>query len=169
MKIEKNKVVSVTYDLYSVEKGEERKSHVESTDKSNPLTFLYGTGSLIPAFEENLSGKKTGDSFEFDIPASDAYGEKDEEYISKIPLKEFGEDVDLSLFKPGSQLKLVDQEGHDLFGKVINMDNDSVTIDFNHKLAGHDLHFKGEVIEVREASQDEIAHGHAHGPGGHHH
>lgn len=169
MKIEKNKVVSVTYDLFSAKEGAGEKSHVESTDKENPLTFLYGAGSLIPAFEENLSGKQPGEPFEFEIPASEAYGEKDEEYISRIPIKEFGEDVDLSLFKPGSQLKLVDQEGHDLFGKVLNMDNETVTIDFNHKLAGHNLHFKGEVIEVRDASKDEIAHGHAHGPGGHQH
>ncbi len=169
MKIEKNKVVSVTYDLFSSGQGDEQKSHVESTDKENPLTFLYGAGSLIPAFEENLTGKQPGDTFEFEIPAAEAYGEKDEEYISQIPLKEFGEDVDLSMFKPGSQLKLVDQDGHDLFGKVLNMTNETVTIDFNHKLAGHTLHFKGEVIEVREPSQDEIAHGHAHGPGGVHH
>ncbi len=63
MKIEKNKVVSVTYDLFSAEKGEEQKSHVESTDKTNPLTFLFGAGSLIPAFEENLTGKQPGDTF----------------------------------------------------------------------------------------------------------
>lgn len=168
MKVEKNKVVSVTYDLFSAAKGE-NESHVESTNKENPLTFLYGAGSLIPAFEENLSGKESGDKFEFEIPAADAYGEKDEDYISRIPISEFGEDVDLSMFKPGNSLKLVDQDGNDLFGKVLNMDKETVTIDFNHKLAGQNLHFKGEIIEVRDASKEEIAHGHAHGPGGHHH
>lgn len=168
MKVEKNKVVSVTYDLYSAEKGEE-KSHVESTNREHPLTFLFGAGSLIPAFEENLAGKEPGDKFDFEIPAAEAYGERDKEYVSRIPLNEFGDDIDLSMFKPGNNLKLVDQEGNDLFGKVLNMDKETVTIDFNHKLAGHTLHFKGEIIEVRDASKEEIAHGHAHGPGGHHH
>ena len=168
MKVEKNKVVSVTYDLYSGE-GNDKEAHVESTDRAHPLTFLYGAGSLIPAFEDNLSGKEPGDKFDFKIQAAEAYGEKEKDYISRIPIREFGDEVDMNLFKEGNQLKLVDQEGNDLFGKVINVDNEFVTIDFNHKLAGHDLHFKGEVIDVRDASQEEIAHGHAHGPDGHHH
>jgi|SRR5688572_8754228 len=169
MKIDTNKVVSVTYRLEANPSGQEKK-HIETADVSRPLIFLFGSGGLIPAFEENLQGKVTGDKFAFSIEAADAYGEIETEALVDLPLDIFKVDgvVDMSILKTGNIVPMTDREGNRLDGKVVAINPDSVKMDFNHPLAGHQLHFSGEVIEVREASEEELAHGHAHtGENGH--
>ena len=162
MNIKQNSVVAVTYDLYTSENDE--KVFVEKADEQNPLVFLYGQGMMLPKFEENLSGLAVGDTYDFELSAADAYGEKDETAITDLPIDMF-EGMD----KPevDSVLPLQDNQGNQFRAKVTAVTDQSVTVDLNHPMAGQDLHFKGNIIEVREATQEELEHGHAHGVDGH--
>jgi len=170
MKIEKNTVVSVTYDLHASDSQNEKK-FVEKTDSSNPLTFLFGSGNLIPAFEENLLGLSLGDKFQFDIASDLAYGPLDQDAIVALPLDTFVVDgnVDQELLSIGNLIPMMDENGNRIQGKVVEVKETEVLMDFNHQLAGKNLHFSGEVTEVRTATEDEMSHGHVHGPNGHHH
>ncbi len=163
MKIKKNTVVSVSYKLYANLPKEERK-HIETTDKSHPLTFLFGVGGLIPGFERNLDGLSTGETFDFSLEPEEAYGNIDEGAIVHLPIDIFKVDnvIDFEILKKGNVLPMSDHEGHTMNGKVVSYSEKDVTMDFNHPLAGQDLHFSGEVVDVREASPDELSHGHVH-------
>jgi len=168
MTIEKNTVVSVNYNLSLKETGEQ----VEQTSKEHPFVFLYGAGGLLEDFETNLRGKKSGDTFDFFIDHKRGYGVRDEQHIVMIPINAFlGEDgkLDDANVKVGVTLPMVDNDGNRLYGNVLEITAEYVKMDFNHPLAGKDLHFKGEVLEVRVATEEELAHGHVHGPHGHHH
>ena len=168
MTIEKNTVVSVNYNLSLKETGEQ----VEQTSKEQPFVFLFGTGGLLEDFETNLRGKRSGDVFDFFIDHKRGYGMRDEQHIVMIPINAFlGEDgkLDKENVKIGVTLPMVDNDGNRLYGNVIEITAEYVKMDFNHPLAGKDLHFKGEVLEVRTATEEELAHGHVHGPHGHHH
>jgi FKBP-type peptidyl-prolyl cis-trans isomerase SlyD len=170
MTIEKNKVVTVNYHLTAKYENEE-ESLVEQTSKEDPFVFLAGAGGLLPDFESNLNGKKAGDSFDFKIDAVNGYGEHNEDYITEIPKEAFLVDgkFDSSRIIEGEEVPMRDEEGNEMIGYVVEVEDNHVVMDFNHPLAGHQLHFVGEVLEVRDATTDELAHGHAHGPGGHHH
>lgn len=161
MVVSQNKVVSLTYELRVNGRSGEI---IETVDSNSPLTFLFGTGSLLPKFEDNLAGLKTGDSFDFNLVSEDAYGEFDESSVIKVPLQAFQIDgkVDYDLVKIGNKIPMQDSEGHKLTGVVKNIDIDSVTMDFNHPLAGSHLFFSGEITDVRQATEEEIAHGHLH-------
>ena len=163
MKIDANKVVSVTYRLEANPEGSE-KQHIETADATRPLVFLFGSGGLIPAFEENLFGKSTGDNFSFSIDAANGYGERENEALIDLPMDIFKVDgvIDMSILQVGNIVPMTDRDGNRLDGKVVEIGGETVKMDFNHPLAGHQLHFSGEVIEVREASEEEITHGHAH-------
>jgi len=163
MKIDINKVVSVTYRLEANPAGQE-KVHIETAGVDRPLVFLFGSGGLIPAFEENLQGKVTGDSFSFSIDAADGYGEIESEALVELPVDVFKVDgvVDMAILKTGNMVPMSDRDGNRIDGKVVAINGETVKMDFNHPLAGHQLHFSGEVIEVREASEEELSHGHAH-------
>jgi len=168
MTIEKNTVVSVNYNLSLKETGEQ----VEQTSKEHPFVFLYGAGGLLEDFETNLRGKKSGDTFDFFIDHKRGYGVRDEQHIVMIPINAFlGEDgkLDDANVKVGVTLPMVDNDGNRLYGNVLEITAEYVKMDFNHPLAGKDLHFKGEILEVRVATEEELAHGHVHGPHGHHH
>jgi len=164
MKVGNNTVVSVTYDLHTSSKADPEQTFIESADKANPLEFLFGIGGMIPAFEDNLEGKVSGDRFDFSIPAADAYGEFDEAALVKLPLDIFKVNgkVDMDILKPDMIIPMTDSEGNQLNGKILEVVGEEVSMDFNHPLAGSDLHFAGEVISVRLASADELAHGHVH-------
>jgi len=143
---EKNNVVSIVYELRADSKEGEV---VESLTSENPMTFLFGTGGLLPKFEEQLNGLKSGDNFEFLLNSEDAYGPVVENAIVKI----------------GSMVPMMDAEGRRLNGMVIAMEGDAVKMDFNHPMAGNDLFFKGEVSDVRSATEEELSHGHIHAEG----
>lgn len=165
MKIESQHVVSLTYDLY-VNQEDGTEALVESTTQEQPLTFLYGAGQMLPKFEENLSTLSTGDSFDFKLNAEDAYGEYNDEAVANLPKEMFeGEGADLP--EIGSILPLQDNQGNRFQGQVVSIAEDSVIVDLNHPMAGQELHFKGEIINVRPANPEELAHGHAHGADGH--
>ncbi|MCE3296768.1 MAG: peptidylprolyl isomerase FKBP-type [Crocinitomicaceae bacterium] len=168
MQIEQNRVVSLTYKLTNHKTGEK----IEETSADQPMVFLVGAGQLIPDFENNLQGKKAGDSFSFSIASDLAYGSHSEEQIVSIPSTVFHDEAgkfDAEYFRVGALIPMSDNEGNQLRGKILDVSPETVKMDFNHPLAGTDLQFEGKILEVREATEDEIAHGHVHGPGGHHH
>lgn len=164
MKIAPNHVVSLTYDLYSPKDGTE--ALVESATQEQPLTFLFGVGQMLPKFEENLSTLSTGDNYDFTISAADGYGEHDENAVANLP-KDMFNGADLP--EIGSILPLQDNNGNRFQGQVVSIAEDAVIVDLNHPMAGQSLHFKGEILNVRPATPEELAHGHSHGPDGHHH
>ena len=163
MKIAPNHVVSLTYDLYSPKDGTE--ALVESATQEQPLTFLFGVGQMLPKFEENLSTLSTGDNYDFTISAADGYGEHDENAVANLP-KDMFNGADLP--EIGSILPLQDNNGNRFQGQVVLIAEDSIIVDLNHPMAGQSLHFKGEILNVRPATPEELSHGHAHGPDGHH-
>jgi len=165
MKIEPQHVVSLTYDLYSPQQ-DGTEALVESTSEEQPLTFLFGVGQMLPKFEENLSTLSTGDDYDFRISAADGYGEYDDKAVANLPIEMFnGTDVP----EVGSILPLQDNNGNRFQGQVVSVAEDSVIVDLNHPMAGQELHFKGKILNVRPATPEELSHGHAHGPDGHHH
>lgn len=158
MIIQLNSVVALTYDLYTKENDQE--VFVEKADEENPLVFLFGVGMMLPKFEENLAGLKTNDLYDFHLSAEDAYGLKDENAITELPLNMFGE---MEMPEIGAILPLQDNEGNQFRARVNEISESAVVVDLNHPMAGQDLHFVGKIISVREATSDELAHGHAHG------
>jgi FKBP-type peptidyl-prolyl cis-trans isomerase SlyD len=172
MQIGPNTVVGVDYSLSTFDNDPANKSFVEKTTKESPLVFLFGAGNLLPEFEENLAGKTVGDSFDFMITPENGYGLASDENIVKLPKSVFapeGEELDTEVVFEGNRIPMTDNEGYRYMAKVVSISPEEITMDFNHELAGKNLHFTGTVVEVREASEEELAHGHVHGPGGHHH
>jgi len=165
MKIAPQHVVSLTYDLYVDRENTGTESLVESTTQEQPLTFLFGAGQMLPKFEENLSTLGTGDSYEFRLSAEDAYGVYDEEAVANLP-KEMFDGTELP--EIGSILPLQDNQGHRFQAMVVSIAEDAVIVDLNHPMAGQELHFKGNILNVRPATPEELSHGHAHGADGHH-
>lgn len=153
MKIENNKVVALSYTL-KVD-GEE----IETVSKDKPMEFIFGTGYLLPKFEQNIEGKKVGDTFDFTLKAEEAYGQADPEAIIDLSKDIFMVDgvIDDSVLFVGSQVPMRDQDGNRLYGTVESIQDTTVTMNFNHPLAGQDLHFSGEVVNVRDVSPEDLA------------
>ncbi|MBS1647085.1 MAG: FKBP-type peptidyl-prolyl cis-trans isomerase [Bacteroidetes bacterium] len=170
MKAEHNRVISVHYHLTG-KLDNEAEELIEQTNEQNPFVFLFGSGGVLEDFEKNLKGKQAGDSFDFHIEAAKAYGASNDEYIAEVPKEAFFVEgkFDEERVKLGEELPMLDSEGHQLQGMVVEIGDNHVVMDFNHPLADYDLHFVGSVIEVRDATPDELDHGHVHGPHGHHH
>ncbi|MFW5700580.1 MAG: FKBP-type peptidyl-prolyl cis-trans isomerase [Cyclobacteriaceae bacterium] len=165
MKIANETVASLTYSL------EVDGQLIEETGKDNPLVFLVGAGSMIPGFERQLLGKEPGEGYEMTVNPSEGYGDVDPKAIIDLKKDIFvieGE-VQEELLQEGKVVPMQDQNGNPLQGIVREVHDDTVKMDFNHQLAGKTLHFKGEILDVRKATSEEISHGHAHGPGGHQH
>ena len=170
MNIENRTVVSLDYRLTVNENGKEVE--VEKTSAADPFVFIFGTSSVLPKFEENLSGKTIGDKFDFRLTAEEAYGISDTRNVINVPINAFhGTDgkPDEELLTIGRILTMNDQDGRSFRGEVKEVSDESVTMDFNHPLADKELHFVGEVVNVRLATLEELQHGHVHGPGGHDH
>lgn len=167
MNIDQNHVVAISYTL----REKDSPAVIENVDEKDPFVFLFGAGNLLEKFEANLNGKGIGDSFDFILLAADAYGNLEADAIVDVPIEVFMQDGKLmeDLVIPGRQVRLVDQQGNPLTGMVLERGLEKIKIDFNHPMAGKDLHFTGKVLQVRKATQEEIDHGHVHGPGGHHH
>ena len=165
MVITKDKIVSLTYEL-RIDKAD--GNIIESLNHNAPLTFLFGSGSLLPKFEDNLAGLKMGDKFNFSLKSEEAYGSYNEEAVVNVPLKAFeiNGKIDFDMVKPGNHIPMQDGHGNRLNGIVKNISTDVVIMDFNHPLAGNDLYFVGEVVGIREATAEEITHGHSHHAGG---
>jgi FKBP-type peptidyl-prolyl cis-trans isomerase SlyD len=168
MKVSNDKVVLAHYTL---REGDENGPLIESTEGAEPLGYIHGIGMMIPDFETNLEGMSAGDNFAFGIKASNAYGEYDDTALAEIPKNLFnlGEINPEDVFIEGEVLPLQDDEGNHMNGTIVEVMKDTVKLDFNHPMAGIDLYFIGKVDSVRDASKEEIEHGHVHGTGGHKH
>lgn len=167
--IQKDMVVSVNYELKVDKDGE---MVVADKSNGNPLVFLHGAGMLLPEFEQNLLGKKVGDSVSFAINPENGYGIADENNIVKIPVDSFKDDkgeIDTEHVRVGNVLPMMDNNGNQFQGIVCDVSDEFVVMDFNHPLAGKVLNFTVDVVDVRPATKEELEHGHVHGPGGHHH
>ena len=164
MIVEDKKVVSIIYEL---RKDDATGEVVENLDDKNPLVFLYGSGNLLPRFEENLAGLKQGDNFSFMLKSEEAYGSVQDNAVVNVPLDVFRVDgeIDKNLLKIGNTIPMLDREGRRLNGVVKEISDNDVKMDFNHPMAGSDLFFKGQVTEIREANEDELQHGHVHSSG----
>jgi FKBP-type peptidyl-prolyl cis-trans isomerase SlyD len=154
--VSKDSMVTLTYDLRLDGKDGEV---FESATEASPLIFLHGAGLMIPAFEEQLIGKKSGEKFEIAIPAVSGYGEINEEAVVELPIDIFKVDgkADEKLLMPGNSIPMMSAHGQRMDGIVVSVENETVTMDFNHPLAGEDLHFTGTILEVREATPEEIS------------
>ncbi|RZA33066.1 MAG: peptidylprolyl isomerase [Lysobacteraceae bacterium] len=159
MKIAKDSVVRFHYSVAEV--GQEA---LESSKDREPLAILYGHGNIIPGLETAMLDREAGESFGVDVVAADAYGEKRDGLSQRVPKKHFG----AQKLEPGMQVVLQTNFGPRAV-TIQKVGMSVVDVDLNHPMAGKDLHFDVEIVEVREASAEELAHGHVHGDGGHHH
>lgn len=160
MQVQKNKVVAIDYKLTNA-KGE----MIDSSANHGPLLYIQGIGNLIPGLEKELEGKKAGDNIKVTIAPKDGYGERNESLCQEVPRTQFESTEALEI---GMQFEVETEQG-ELVVSVTKLDGDNVTVDGNHPLAGVELHFDVTVKEVRDASAEELSHGHVHGEGGHHH
>lgn len=157
MKITNNAVVNAEYELYvDGENGE--LELMERATSEQPLNFIYGIGMMLPKFEQNLNGLETGDSFDFTISNEEAYGPYDDEAVIELERAVFEIDgkLDEEMVFEGNVVPLMDSEGNRLQAQVVSVNDTHVTVDLNHPLAGENLHFKGKVLEVREATEEEL-------------
>lgn len=159
MKVAKNKAVSVEYTLTDKE-----GVVIDTSSGGDPLVYIQGTGSIIAGLENAMEGKKVGDSFNIVIDPKDGYGERDEKATQVLERKMFPKDAEIV---EGVQFQARTDDGMQIL-TVTKVEKDKVTVDANHPLAGVTLHFAIKVVDVRDATKDELAHGHVHGPGCHH-
>jgi FKBP-type peptidyl-prolyl cis-trans isomerase SlyD len=155
MRIENNKMVSLIYEL------RERDSEgriIETLDEKRPLTFVYGTGRLLPFFESNINALGTGDAFAFTLKSEMAYGERREDMIIDVPVSIFETDgkIDEDICRVGNEVPMMDTEGNPLNGVINEITDTHVKMDFNHPMAGLDLFFAGKIVDVREATESEL-------------
>ncbi len=156
MEITKNRMVTLTYDLRLDDLNGDM---IEQATAERPLQFVYGAGQMLPKFEAQLAGLKQGQNFQISLTKFDAYGEVNEDAIVELPLEVFMVDgnFDNDLVKIGNTVPMMTGDGQRLNGIVLEVSDQMVKMDFNHPLAGEDLHFEGEIIDVRDASDEEIA------------
>lgn len=159
MKIEKDRAVRFHYTV-----GEVGQPATESSNGGEPLAILIGHGNIIPGLEKAMEGREAGETFSVDVPAAEAYGDRKDGLSQRIPKKHFGNQK----LEPGMQVVLQTNFGP----RAVTIEKVGLTavdVDLNHPMAGKDLHFDIEIVDVREASAEEVEHGHVHGDGGHHH
>jgi FKBP-type peptidyl-prolyl cis-trans isomerase SlyD len=161
MTIAKDKVVSLIYELRI---GSASGEVIESLNNENPLVFLYGFGNLLPKFEEKIEGMNVGDKFNFNLSSTDAYGEFNSSAVIEVPISAFEVNgtVDNDMLSIGNVIPMRDNQGNRLNGVVKEVTGSNVKMDFNHPLAGSHLYFNGEITDIREATEEELTHGHIH-------
>ena len=155
MKIEQNKVVEFCYEL------EVDGQIVDQTSKERPLDYIHGTGSLLPKLEAHIEGMEPGTSFDVTLSPADGYGEVDPDRIIDLPKAAFevNGEVREDLLVPGNTIPMMNSMGGVIPGVVVEVTADTVKMDLNHQMAGKTLHFKGEILTVREATEKELAEG----------
>lgn len=160
MVIARDKVVLIHYTLTN-DAGET----VDSSAGREPLAYLHGQGNIIAGLEKALEGRQVGDKLSVRVEPAEGYGVRDESLVQQVPRRQFGG----ANVQPGMQFHAQTTQGHTRVVTVKRVQGDMVTVDGNHPLAGEALNFEVEVTEVRDATHEELEHGHVHGPGGHHH
>lgn len=157
MQISDKKVVVLHYAV-----SDSEDTLIDSSYDHSPLSIIQGTGYLIPGLESALVDHVAGDKFEVAVNADEAYGQRFDDYVQTVPKAMFADIEDLDV---GTQLRATTDEGEQTV-IVIDVQEDEITVDGNHPLAGIDLKFDVEILEVRDATEEELTHGHVHGEGG---
>jgi FKBP-type peptidyl-prolyl cis-trans isomerase SlyD len=160
MQITKNAVALIHYTL-----KDDAGEVIDKSQEGTPMPYIHGHGNLIPGLESELEGKELGDKLNVRIEPKDAYGDRNEEMVQDVPRAQLPQDVDI---QPGMQFQAQNEGGMHVV-TVVGVEEDQVRLDGNHPLAGVTLNFDVEIAEVRQASSEELEHGHVHGPGGHQH
>ena len=159
MKIEKDRVVRFHYAV-----SEQGQDALENSRGGEPLAILQGHGNIIPGLEKAMEGHEAGDTFGVDVAAADAYGDRRDNLTQRVPKKHFNG----QRLEPGMQVVLNTNFGPRAV-TIEKVGMSVVDVDLNHPMAGKDLHFDIDIVDVREATPEELEHGHVHGEGGHHH
>jgi len=157
--VEDGMVVSMEYTLHV--DGE----LLDSSDGQGPLQFLAGYGNIIPGLEEEMRGMKIGDSKDVVVEPKNGYGEFDDEAFMKVPRTDFPKEMPMEV---DTELTVRDEEGNSRYARVESIEEDNVTLNFNHPLAGDELRFHVKVVALREPTEEELEHGHVHEEGHHH-
>lgn len=160
MQIAQNSVVAFHYTLTN-DAGEV----LDSSEGREPLTYLHGAGNIIPGLEKELEGRESGEKLQVSVNPEEGYGETQPALVQEVPRDAF---QGVANVEPGMQFQAQTQGGP-LMVTVTKVEGDTVTVDGNHPLAGQKLNFDVEIAEVREATSEEVEHGHVHGEGGHQH
>ncbi|WP_019627288.1 peptidylprolyl isomerase [Thioalkalivibrio sp. ALJT] len=160
MQVAQNAVVAIHYTLTN-DAGEK----IDSSEGREPLAYLHGNGQIVPGLEKELEGKAAGDKVQARVSPEEGYGEKIDAMVQEIPMEAF---QGVESVEPGMQFQAQTENGP-LTVTVTKVEGDTATVDGNHPLAGETLNFDVEIVEVREASAEELDHGHAHGVGGQQH
>jgi FKBP-type peptidyl-prolyl cis-trans isomerase SlyD len=160
MHVAKDKVVSIDYTL-----TDDQGSVLDSSKGRAPLAYLHGSGNIIPGLEKALEGKQPGEQISVHVPAAEAYGERDESLSQDVPMDMF-QGVDQ--VEPGMRFQAQTSAGVQVV-TVTKVQDGTVTVDGNHPLAGKPLNFDVNVVDVRDATEEELTHGHVHGAEGHEH
>jgi len=160
MQIDTHKVVTLNYTL----KDDDGNVIDQSSDAS--FVYLHGASNIVPGLENALQGKASGDEFSVAVQPEEGYGVRDDTRVQAVPRAMFDDDAEIA---PGMQFHAQGPDGGQLVVTVMQVEDDQVTVDGNHPLAGVILNFDVSVVDVRDATREEIDHGHVHGAGGHHH
>ncbi|MFO7769573.1 MAG: peptidylprolyl isomerase [bacterium] len=160
MEITTNKVVTIDYTL-----TDEQGEVIESSAEDQSLAYIHGVGALIPGLEEALEGREEGETVEVTVPPQKAYGQRREDMIQSVPKDRFETERELEV---GMQFQARSQQGTQVV-TITGIEDDEVTVDANHPLAGRTLNFEVDIKDVRDATEEELEHGHVHGQGGHQH
>ncbi len=159
-KVQAGRVVAMDYTLHVDGK------QVDSSEGREPLEYLHGAGNIIPGLERELAGMEIGDSKKVVVAPADGYGESDPEAFIEVPHSEFPTDIPLEL---GLELQVQDPSGNPMYARIDTITDEMVRLDFNHPLAGKELHFDVTVLAMREPTEKELDHGHAHSGHDHDH
>ena len=164
--VEQDSVVSVNYTGTYPQTGEV----FDSSEGRDPLTFLVGHQQMILGFEQEMLGATVGETRKFTLTPDEAYGHRDEAATQDVQRSDFPDTVDVEqALEQGIPLGAYNEEGQPMQFRIVAIEGDIVKIDFNHPMAGETLNFSVDVVAIREATSEELEHGHVHGPGGHHH
>jgi FKBP-type peptidyl-prolyl cis-trans isomerase SlyD len=152
-KVQNDLVVSMEYTLHVDGKV------FDSSEGQEPLEFLAGASNIITGLEREMIGMKIGESKDVVVSPENGYGKMDEEAYMDVPRGEFPEDIPV---RPGVEMEMSDDDGNPMYARIDSVDGDTVTLNFNHPLAGKELHFNVKVVGLRAATKEELKHGHAH-------
>ena len=168
MQISEKKVVTITYELY-IQSQEDDYEIVEVVGEDQPMVYLAGHSGLPEDFETKMAGLKVGDEFDFELGPQEGFGDFSEDDVADFPLDMFkieNGEIPADLLEIGNFVPFTNDDGSQITGRIYAVLDHTVQVDFNHPLAGKTLKFEGKVIGLREASQEELDHGHVHGEGG---